>query len=269
MDKNESSIIKELQELKKLFDDGTLNEKEFELAKKRLLNPEQHTDQEDKTLKEIYSNSERKKDEGINRKATGYDALVPIIIISCIVILQGGLIGGAILGAILGLMAYLVTLMTKSTEIRVFLFIIFSVILTFVVSLFTSAFGTSSSPKQTEIDEQAVHSVYDAKKRYYDCRGNGSVSYEFVYDCLVSANLPSANFNNTSCDTQLNTVIQAFNDAKLYCGKVDYYEDDNSDRLQPGVSAETYADALSKCRAALDQFESLSSKWKCGEVSIN
>lgn len=268
MDKNESSIIKDLKELKELFDDGTLNEKEFELAKKRLFNPQHHTEQEEKTLKEIYSTPEDNNDKGLHRKATGYDALVLIIIISCIAILQGGLIGGAILGAILGLIAYLVTLMTKSTTVRIFLFIIFSVIFTFVVSLFTSAFGTSSSSTQTEIDEKAVHSVYDAKKRYSDCIGTDSRTYEFVYDCLNSANLPTTKFDNTSCDYELNSIIQAFIDAKEHCGKASYYEEGNGEYIKVGISAETYADEISKCNSAIDQFYGPPGPWECGEVKL-
>lgn len=58
MSEEESSITKELQGLKKLYDDEVINQKEFELAKKKLLNSTPKEKRKNKTLKEYFSNDE-------------------------------------------------------------------------------------------------------------------------------------------------------------------------------------------------------------------
>lgn len=59
--KNEKpSVIKEIQELKKLLDDGTINKNEFEIAKKKVFGLEDKEHKGEKTLRELYSNNEQK-----------------------------------------------------------------------------------------------------------------------------------------------------------------------------------------------------------------
>lgn len=129
--------------------------------------------------------------------------------------------------------------------------------------------GTNPFQKKREkakvIDEAAVREIYQARRRYSDCYGEGKQSYKVISDCLESSNLPVSKYDNTSCDNQLNTVIQAFIDAKVYCKRAaSYVVDGNIPREYYG----TYVNEVSKCSLALDQMYSLPSSWECGDVKI-
>lgn len=89
MSEKESSITKELQDLKKLYDDGAINQKEFELAKKKLLNYSPKEKGESKTLKEYFSNSENNQKNKFSPKILNskkykiFYFFIPLIFIFC------------------------------------------------------------------------------------------------------------------------------------------------------------------------------------------
>lgn len=132
-----SSFIRELEKLKELRDEEVLSEEEFQLAKNKIL-------KEDPLFKEE-SEEKTEKQGGLSRKATFYDALVPIILIISVVALQGGILEGMIIGAILGMISYLITKIIKSTVGRI-LTLIFSAILVTSVGFFSSTIKTLPKP---------------------------------------------------------------------------------------------------------------------------
>lgn len=118
------------------------------------------------------------------------------------------------------------------------------------------------SISQRFIDEAALSSFFKGITTYAKCMGTGTHSYLFISNCLTSSDLITTKFKGTSCDEELNLVVEATIDAKEHCGKAGFYED--GEYIKRGISIETYTNETTACNAATDQFKSLPTK--CGEV---
>jgi len=117
---------------------------------------------------------------------------------------------------------------------------------------------------QKSTDEAAYKLLYDGIKKWSECMGDDVHYYKFWSDCLDSSNLVTTKFSGTSCDNELNVVVDAIIAAKEHCAKAAFYEDGKY--IKSGISIETYTNETTKCSAATEQFQAL--PWKCGDADI-